>query len=465
MREPTAKMPQSEHATTLGILLSACLISGTQWIDSTVYLTLSIIAVCWVLFTSYLPALPAVFLLTLDRAEFGASETYWQGEREVSLLRIAGFPVSLRMVVAIGMFIVVAFNLVSGSRQARAPGVRPWLILWFIGLGFAVVGAYLGLVERFEGWTRGARHCLSVGAVFYGIFITRSNSERNVKLALSVAVGASALLLSIGLLGLVTTHLMFLAVAIVASWAISKIKERRKWLGTLALSLAVWYSYTNTFTFLGIVLFTVILVIVTRRASGSISLAGHGSSLISGSVIFAGVAFVVLVANANEESLGVDQQIRTQKVETSIQERLVSKIYADRNLLWRPALAQIVDGDYLFPPAGRPLELSSIYLEGGLWIFGPHCSYLDIPRNSGLIGFGAIIILVYCVLRKVLGSIGTRFQNTYIVAPAVFSTIAVGLVMGDFVMDINAGVLIWCLAGVCIGSWRNPDLIKSRFRS
>jgi hypothetical protein len=454
------KAHQGTTATSLVIILAACLIVGTQWVAPTAYLIISIIAIVWVLFARYIAAIPAIFLLTLDKAEFGTTEAYWQGEREVSLMRIAGFPVSLRMIVAMAMFIVVTLNLISGSRQARAPGVRPWLLLWCIGLGFALAGAYLGLGERFEGWTRGVRHCLSLGAVFYGIFISRSSSEREVNLAHSVALWSSALLLLIGLLGLVTTHLMFLAVAIMASWAISKIQGERKALGAFVLSITVWHSFTNTFTFVGIVLCTILVLVVCTKASASISRARTISSLITGSVIMAGIAFVLVVANTNEESLGVDQQIRTQKVETSMRERLASKIYADRNLLWRPALEQIGSGDQLLPPAGRPIELSSIYLEGGLWIFGPHCSYLDIPRNSGLIGFGALISLVYCVLRKVLFSFCNRPSNANVVAPAVFSAIAVGLVVGDFVMDINVGTLIWCLAGICIGRSRDPIPIK-----
>lgn len=321
------------------------------------------------------------------------------------------------------------------------------LNLWVIAIIPACVAFAWSYELRYDNWTRGMRFLLLASSYFYGLILIRNRRGNALpELTKRFAVFV-CLMLTLMNFSVFWSHHGFLFIAIGVSVGFHFIvtgRQAERILGVVLVVLAVRYAISSSFTVIASVFVALVYsLFIHLRRNKTISrqfVVGVGGLTIGFSFLFS--IFVVVYSDRVE----IQATSYVFREGDSWHHRLVSKMFADRLSLWRPAYEQIRDGPYLLVPSGRPLAVNEFGIDD--WVVGAHNVTLEVLRNSGFF-LGPIVLALYALafVRIVVVVAGERGGVLASLAAGLVGLCTAGIATGDFPADMTVGFFIWSLVG------------------
>lgn len=292
------------------------------------------------------------------------------------------------------------------------------LILALIGLAFAVV---IGLSNP-SGLTVGFRIVLSIGAVLLPLAIEYDQFHLQVK---KIIITSCILLI----LGIMKGHWIFILSGLLIILFFEKnIFYRVLSVFTAIILLVFGSTFTLQFTFLTSFIFSISLIKPNKKIHNRFS-----NLLFSLTPILLTAVFL---------SINYDPQ---RSLTGSYLERFYFKLFDDRKPLWDATMEQILNTQFWFAPAGRPLPILNYRAGAEEWTAGSHNIFLEIPRQIGNL---ASIIVIY-ILVIFIFKIGRNHRNRQdkLLYISLFSVYFVFGFSGNSLVYDGVGFLFWLIVG------------------
>lgn len=397
--------------------------------------------------------IPAFAILWVRATDFtlpGAVELQaLPGEQEVikDALYVAGFPLSLQLftMMCITAYVLLRLSLPYLGRPGRA---RVTFGLWIVLLLLTVISAFWGRSIGNENWTQPLRASMALATFFYGLAMAPKFVTRQWVMEWMLWIVGVVLLLLVS--GLYWNHIAFFYIG-VASFAFWHIKYRRRRL--LAVALVVFcvllvVGPRDTLTILAIVVggLSAGFFLFHRDRAFARSFTIRWTNLV---IPF---SFAVIVVAILMTPSTMDWYISR---DASVLERLQFKLSIDRGTLWRATWDKIVTNPQLISPAGTPLLVDHPITRygDGYWRVHIHNSYLEMLRQTGILGGVIFVLLVILLWYRLRDSLFLPFSPTMrLYGGAALITIAIGALTGFFPFDFFAGPWVWLYAGLVAGS-------------
>ena len=323
-----------------------------------------------------------------------------------------------------------------------------WLLnLWVIAFVPALVAFALSYQLRYDNWTRGMRFFLLASSYFYGLILIRNwrgNAlpELTNRFALFVC-----LMLTLMNLSLYWSHHGFLFVSVGVGFGLHWMaagRQAEKFLGVVLVMLSIRYAISSTLTIFASAIFALVssLIAFLRRNN---TISRQLVKVMGVLTICVSLLFSIIVVEFSARA-GIEAESYLSTDEDNWGHRVLSKTFADRLSLWRPAYEQVVSGPHLIVPSGRPLTVKEFSVDD--WVVGAHNVTLEVLRNSGVF-VGPIVLALYALaLVRIVDVIaGARSGVLGCLAAGLFGLCAAGMATGDFPADMTVGFFIWAMIG------------------
>lgn len=384
-------------------------------------------------------------------------------------LVIGGFPLSLQLFTMICITLRVlleAVRVLLFSRNTRSKQQATVLekarlsfpldsafALWLLFFGITLFSSFWGRSLGNENWTQSIRASFSLAAYFYGYMLSSKLSLANSMLKSMLWI--IAIVLALVASALYWNHIAFFYVALGAT-AFWNVQYRRRSLLAVLLgfaAIATLFGPGDTLTILFLVvggLFAGFFLFNRNQILGR-----RVTALWTALVIPLSFVAIVLVLLAKPSP-----SLWYTTTESSLLERFQFKLYEDRGSLWRAAWERIVEYPEIVSPAGRSLEVDNPRVATGylVWKVHVHNSYLEILRQTGILGgfiFIVLSMLLWWRLRNTLLQPVSALLRIF--GAAALLTIAVGATTGIFPFDFFVGPWVWLWAGIVVGTARIPQ--------
>ncbi len=406
-------------------------------------LGLPALAILWIQATDFLPP-GSTRLLTVDDG------------MQQNAVYIGGLPLSLQLFVMLCMTLVIIATsfgwrlLFSGRLRMRFP---PDLFLWLLFLVITVASAAWGRSLGQQNWTQPLRASMAIGAFFYGLLLFPALQSRLwIAQWLLRIVGIVLIFLASGLYW---NHSAYFYVPL-GGMIFWMARYRKRFLLSLLLGLAtvaiLLFSSADTLTILLLVLSSFAIGFLLFQKNQALR---HLLMTIWTLLIFPfSLLLVVLALSGPPPPSGWNVN-----PEANFIERVQFKLYQDRGSLWRATWKLITTDPQLIAPAGRPLSFDHPITRSseGYWYVHAHNAYLEMFRQTGIIGG---IVFIWLVL-----ALWWRSRNLLLKASALpplirafgwaaMLTIAMVAAIGIAPFDFFAGPWLWLWLGMVTGMAR-----------
>ena len=382
-----------------------------------------------------------------DIGNFGDMSAGLETAARLPSLNLFGFPVNLPTMNCGFVALRVVWERI--NRPSTFVRKADWrlLNLWVIAIIPACVAFALSYQLRYDNWTRGMRFLLLASSYFYGLILIRNRRGNALpELTKRFAVFVCLMLTLMNFYVFWSHHgFLFIAIGVAVGFhLIVTGRQAERILGVVLVVLSVRYAISSSFTVIASVFVALVYsLFVLLRRNKIISrqfVVGVGGLTIGLSFLFS--IFVVEYSNR----VKIEAESYAFQKGDSWRDRILSKMFADRLSLWRPAYAQICDGPYLLVPSGRPLTAKEFGIDD--WVVGAHNVTLEVLRNSGFF-LGLIVLALYglAFVRIVEVVAGERGGVLASLAAGLVGVCTAGIATGDFPADMTVGFFIWAMIG------------------
>ena len=424
----------------------------------------------WLVMRAKPDALIGLVILYLSRSNFQYIEdieslgAVSQKPLQQASLVLFGFPVNFPTMNCGFVALRVVWERI--NRPSTFARKADWrlLNLWVIAFVPALVAFALSYQLRYDNWTRGMRFFLLASSYFYGLILIRNwrgNAlpELTNRFALFVC-----LMLTLMNLSVYWSHHGFLFVSVGVGFGLHWMaagRQAERILGVVLVVLSVRYAISSSFTVIASIIFALVYSLFgLLRRNKIISrqfVVRVGGLTIGLSFLFS--IFVVEYSNRLE----IEAESYAFREGDSWRHRLVSKMFADRLSLWRPAYEQVCDGPYLLVPSGRPLTVKEFGIDD--WVVGAHNVPLEVLRNSGFF-IGPVVLALYALalVRLVDVIAGERDGLLASLAAGLVGVCTAGIATGDFPADMTVGFFIWAMIGATSALHTNGPQVRGLVR-
>jgi ABC-type amino acid transport system permease subunit len=438
----------NEQRLALLLCMLSVGISGVGFVSLTISTVLSIIFALFLISWSKPLVLPALAVLWIRAVDFFPGTQIEEKEFGDAIF-IAGFPITLQLftLVCITSRTLIEW-LVHPRTFLRSRWRKCSFVLWFVFFVITFISAFWGKSLGNENWTQPLRASMSLAALFYGAIMAEKIKSR--VWVMNWLLGIAGLVLVLIAANLYWNHVGFFYVAL-GGCAFWYVVRRNHWVLVSIFGVAPFMIAFVTQDTL-----TLIASTVCGLLAGSFLFLFHPNKSIGRSVtsIWTMLAFPISVLLPLAVLISTSYPLYVLNRDASFGSRLMSKFFLDRGTLWRAAWDRETENPEVLSPAGGGLAVNNptARVEDDLWKVHIHNSYLEMLRQTGILGGAIFLILVgwfWLKLRNALLApiipIGRAFAGASLV------TILVGATTGLFPFDFHAGPWVWLWAGTAVG--------------
>lgn len=420
-------------------------ISGLGFVSPLTSTVLSSTFAASLIFWANPSGLPALAILWIQAVDFGGA-AYEPEQQFVNAVFIAGSPLTLQLIT---LFAITIRSLFEWCIHSQTFGHSRWILrsfmLWLLFFQITIISALWGRSLGNQNWTQPLRASMSLVALFYGIILTAK--IKRVPWVAGWLLRIAAVVLVLVVTGLYWNHIAFFYVPLAACAFWYAVRQKRLSLAVVcgAAPITIAYSTGDTFTLMASTLLGLVIGFWLFRSNKSVgrSVTSRWTRLVLPvSILLSLVVLFSTYLPAYDTSS-----------ETSLTDRFLFKLYTDRGVLWRAAWTKVIENPEVVSPAGGSLLIySPMRLQGYLWNVHVHNSYLEMLRQTGILGGVIFLILVirfWLKLRSALLDSVIPIERVF--AGAVLITVLVGATGGMYPFDFFVGPWVWLWAGIAIG--------------
>lgn len=414
--------------------------------------------------------LPALVILNLQATDFklqsyGTVDHLYQ-QFEANYVMLGGFPLTVNLIFALTLGCRIFYEALISWRTYGNRRTSTLLALWVCALAISALISLKSRSAGFIGWSDPIRTVFIVGSYFYG-FILLKRWQPQDQLFFRWLLPLFTILSVLAVAGFMHSRFNWVIATLMPA-AVGLCLFRRApglswaWVGFICSGVYCFHGplggylsaddsgFASTFTLRGLFIFSTCLTTVTLLPI--ILLKNVAANLAGLPAILVAVTFTVFVT-ANYEKYSIGSEYMADSANPTISERLQSKIFDDRALLWNNSWSHIMTQNSIFPTAGAPIFYHHPK-QGPIYVtMGSHNVYIHQIRLNGFIA-GSLILIIYCFTIYYATKVLRYSQKPELIVFAISGIVTnlFGGITGHYVIGPNVSFFTFALIGVAYGA-------------
>ncbi len=421
-------------------------ISGLGFVSPLTSTVLSITFAAFLIFWANPVGLPALAILWIQAVAFGGA-VYDPEQQFANAVSIAGLHLTLQLFTLFGITIRSLFEWFF---HPQTFGHSRWILrsfaLWLLFFLITVISALWGKNSGYVNATEPLRASMSLAALFYGMILTAK--IKRVPWVAEWLLRIAAVVLVLVAAGLYWNHIAYFYVPLGACAFWYAVHQKRWLLAAVCgvAPIAIAFFTGDTLTLIASTLLGLVAGFWLFHSNKSL---GRSATSRWTRLVFP-ISFLLLLAVL----FSTYSPVYDTSTSTDLTDRFVSKLFLDRGIFWRAAWARVIENPEVVSPAGRPLLVyfPGSGLQDDLWKIHVHNSYLEMLRQTGILGGVIFLILVIRFWLKLrIALLDSVIPIERVFAGAALITVLVGATTDIYPFDFFVGPWVWLWAGIAIG--------------
>jgi len=409
----------------------------------------------WIIMRAKPDALLGLLLLYFMRYHFyytGADSSGNTPEMFRQVLSFAGFPLEVETLACFFIALRVVMEVFLNPETFRNKFPLAIFYLWLLAFLPVLTGLYYQLGIRSFNWTGGIRYLMITGSYFYGYILAENWPKGENKFLLYLLLPLVSVMLLLMNLHWFWSHHGFLFLGLGGAFSVYLLSRKRAYMfgaGIFLSVLCIRCALSMTITIMLIVLLAVFLTCISIIETKFISGIRDNIVKLAGIVVVLGAFVFTLYIIYYGLNSDYDPTAMYGTYDGTFIERLEAKLFSDRLPLWIAAARQILNEPEFLIPSVRYLEVPG---HNNVWMVSCHNSILEALRVNGLFSGTIMLIIIFFALKnsvKILRESKDAVLKS--VTAGVLGTAVVGIMTGNFPINMTVGFWIWALLALCHG--------------
>jgi hypothetical protein len=167
--------------------------------------------------------------------------------------------------------------------------------------------------------------------------------------------------------------------------------------------------------------------------------------------VLAGLTIVVALNGPSYRVGMTSYDFRVDAGALTFGDRLRTKLFDDRSVIWEGALRDVLTPPISFKPSGRTFTIEYPGYGSIDWRFGAHNTFLEQLRQNGL-WVGLLLLFILAIaLHYASAALHHLLPPVRALAIGILPSGTVGAFTGQYIFTESAGVWVLCIGGICWG--------------